>query len=97
MNRFVDVVVIWILFPVELTELHPEARQHSAIVSAETVEVFAKDFRNENIRDTEKAANTDTFLANRFGNKNAYMFFSLRIFYDTNLLPKTSRTNTWSL
>lgn len=53
------------------------------IFSAETVEVFAKDFRNDSPKDIEKAANTDTFLANRFGNKNAYMFFSLRIFYDS--------------
>lgn len=53
------------------------------ILSAETVEVFTKDFRNDNPKDMEKAANNDTFLANRFGNKNAYMFFSLRIFYDS--------------
>lgn len=36
------------------------------ILSAETVEVFAKDFRNDSPKDIEKAANTDTFLANRY-------------------------------
>ena len=87
------------------------------ILSAETVEVFAKDFRNDNIKDIEKAANTDTFLANRyskkisssgfylltfihnrFGNKNAYMFFSLRIFYESlalnSLISTDSTPNT---
>ena len=55
---------------------------YPSVLSAETVEVFAKEFRNDNIQCTEKAANNDTFNVNRFGNKNAYMFFSLRIFFD---------------
>ena len=57
-------------------------KRFSRLLSAETVEVFAKDFRDDNVVELEKAANDDTFLANRFGNKNAYMFFSLRIFFD---------------
>lgn len=62
------------------------------ILSAETVEVFAKDVRNENARDIKKAANVDTFLANRFGNKNAYLFFSFRIFYDNGSMASSTST-----
>lgn len=40
--------------------------QYPRILSAETVEVFSKDFRDDNAKDIEKAANTDTFLANRY-------------------------------
>lgn len=62
------------------------------ILSAETVEVFAKDVRSENARDIKKAANVDTFLANRFGNKNAYLFFSLRLFYDNSSMSSSAST-----
>ena len=53
------------------------------IITAETVEVFAREFRDDNSNELEKAANDDTFQYNRFGHKNAYMFFALRIFYDS--------------
>ncbi|XP_054167314.1 uncharacterized protein LOC128964703 [Oppia nitens] len=62
---------------------HFTGQRWPRVLSAETVEVFAKDFRDDNVVELEKAALDDTFLANRFGSKNAYMFFSLRIFYQT--------------
>lgn len=65
-------------------EEYPDLRNYPKILSAETVEVFAKDYGDTD--HMEKAANDDTFLANRFGNKNAYLFFSLRIFYNSECL-----------
>ncbi|XP_075675875.1 uncharacterized protein LOC113798638 isoform X2 [Dermatophagoides pteronyssinus] len=67
------------------------------ILSAETVEIFMKDLPT-NRSDIERAANDDTFLVNRFGNKNAYLFFSFRLFYDSTLtMISDSITNMTNL
>ncbi|UXI20052.1 Pre-mRNA-splicing factor ATP-dependent RNA helicase [Sarcoptes scabiei] len=52
------------------------------LISAQTVSVFTKDFGNSCRSDIEKYANNNTFLANRFGSKNAYLFFSFRLFFN---------------
>ncbi|KAH9426135.1 hypothetical protein DERP_007075 [Dermatophagoides pteronyssinus] len=65
--------------------------------TAETVEIFMKDLPT-NRSDIERAANDDTFLVNRFGNKNAYLFFSFRLFYDSTLtMISDSITNMTNL
>jgi len=79
----------------QTTDTESTSQRSPRLLSAETVEVFAKDFRDDNVIELEKAANDDTFLANRFGNKNAYMFFSLRIFYDNAIYGRT-RSNSSS-
>lgn len=70
------------------------------ILTAETVEVFSRDFRDDHIMELEKAASGDTFHFNRFGNKNAYMFMAIRVMIDVGICgpsPSCSTSRSSSL
>lgn len=51
----------------------------SRILGIETVEIYSLDFDGAN---DVKMAGQETFQCYRFGNKNSYMCFGFRVFYD---------------
>ena len=58
--------------------------QKPRLLSAETVEIFCKDFSEEEIgMETE-----NTFKPNRIGTRNQFLFMAFRLYFDVGCLRK---------
>lgn len=62
------------------------------LLSAETVEIFSKDFTEEEIRNETE----NTFKPNRIGTMNQFLFMAFRIYFDCGYIGRHSRSKSIS-
>lgn len=70
-----------------------EIRSHPPrLLSAETVEIFTKDFTEDEIRSETE----NTFKPNRIGTMNQFLFMAFRIYFDVGYIGRHQRSRSIS-
>lgn len=87
------IIIIFFFNFLEITNAGADGTVHRPrLLSAETVEIFTKDFTEDEIKDQTE----NTFQFNRIGTMNSFLYMAFRVYFDVGYYGKKLRSKSVS-